>query len=214
MLQGYRGWLVKRINGKMTLTSPMSKYHWAKTESTAFCNACSKLVTLWGPVRTLRTDIAEGCSCGIYALRTPEAVIQYFHSGGIDVIGRVFLYGRVIEGDLGYRAEKAKVDMLLMPTMRRIPQGEIIELANEYGVHVVVARGDLRQKIEKARNKRSPCVVHHRTTVQQVMKARYPWMFEEGQPAHIEEESRELDSLEQRIQWLERTIQLLNAKIA
>ncbi len=63
----------------------------------------------------------EGCSCGFYAMKTPDAV-AWFATMGHDrtdadrtdgsigvVLGRVELAGKVIEHETGYRAERARI---------------------------------------------------------------------------------------------------------
>ena len=51
----------------------------------------------------------EGCTCGIAALRNPEA--ELMHLGRPDdivyAIGEVALWGRIIEGSRGFRASRA-----------------------------------------------------------------------------------------------------------
>jgi hypothetical protein len=55
----------------------------------------------------------EDCACGIYAARDPAAILSYLR--GRDepatvarVLGRVQLWGRVIEHEAGWRAERAR----------------------------------------------------------------------------------------------------------
>jgi hypothetical protein len=50
---------------------------------------------------------AKGCSCGIYALADVE-IPYYSYDGDYQVFGKVALYGRVVKGTRGYRAEKAR----------------------------------------------------------------------------------------------------------
>jgi hypothetical protein len=55
----------------------------------------------------------EDCSCGIHAARDPASVWTYLH-GRDDpqtvrrVLGRVLLWGRVVEHELGWRASHAR----------------------------------------------------------------------------------------------------------
>jgi hypothetical protein len=56
---------------------------------------------------------AEGCSCGFYALKSASDVFERFGRFGGNLIGRVELAGKVIEHDLGFRAERARIDALI-----------------------------------------------------------------------------------------------------
>jgi hypothetical protein len=52
------------------------------------------------------------CTCGIYGVATPVALREYLYQGrflpfGDRVIGRVALWGDVVEGELGWRASRA-----------------------------------------------------------------------------------------------------------
>jgi len=65
----------------------------------------------------------EDCACGIHAAREPAAVLSYLR--GRDepatvtrVLGRVELWGRVIEHERGWRAERARpVEVWLPPEL-------------------------------------------------------------------------------------------------
>lgn len=70
----------------------------------------------------------EGCSCGFYAMKTPDAVATFTamsqirtHGDPADelnsiVFGRVELAGKVIEHETGYRAERAHIAELIPTT--------------------------------------------------------------------------------------------------
>jgi hypothetical protein len=55
----------------------------------------------------------ERCSCGFYALQHPEDVVARFGRVTRLVLGRVRLAGKVIVHDMGYRAQRARIDALL-----------------------------------------------------------------------------------------------------
>lgn len=66
----------------------------------------------------------EGCACGFYAIKTPDAggvldavVMAQLPSAGLEgtglVFGRVHLAGKVIEHRFGYRAERARIAELI-----------------------------------------------------------------------------------------------------
>jgi hypothetical protein len=53
----------------------------------------------------------EGCSCGFYAMKELSSMLG-FSAPGV-VLGRVELGGKVIEHNLGYRAERARITELI-----------------------------------------------------------------------------------------------------
>jgi hypothetical protein len=53
----------------------------------------------------------EGCSCGFYAMKELSSMLG-FSAPGV-VLGRVELAGKVIEHNLGYRAERARITELI-----------------------------------------------------------------------------------------------------
>lgn len=55
---------------------------------------------------------AEGCSCGIYAVNNQALVPSYVSDPYAHVWGAVKLWGRIIPGEKGWRAEKAYPDRL------------------------------------------------------------------------------------------------------
>jgi hypothetical protein len=66
---------------------------------------------------------SEDCTCGFYSMKELELVVEHasiFHHMGIMgpgsdrvVLGRILLSGKVIEHDLGYRAERARIAELI-----------------------------------------------------------------------------------------------------
>lgn len=59
---------------------------------------------------------SAGCSCGIYAHRSREAALQQARrSGPGSIVGEVELWGRVVEHEHGFRAERALPIALLVP---------------------------------------------------------------------------------------------------
>ncbi len=150
MITAYRGWKVRRVNGAMALLSPVSDCQWNLEETRALCNKCSTTERLFGAVFS-KTDIAENCTCGLYALKTPVEVASRFIYGGVDIIGEVLLYGKILIGETGYRAEKAKVGTLLLPTVRPMQPEDVEELARNYGVGLMVLSDPLRKQFERAR---------------------------------------------------------------
>lgn len=78
---------------------------------------------------------AEDHSCGIYAMKTVAALAKTFHYGP-SVIGRVALWGEVIEHEDGYRAEYAYPQVFFYDT-GRFPEDRARKLAAEYGCEVL-----------------------------------------------------------------------------
>ena len=81
--------------------------------------------------RRLHESPAAGCGCGLYAARDPELAVAYLPTHiketlrarqpeilGYDVvmaIGRVSLWGRVVEAEWGWRAERGYPTELYLP---------------------------------------------------------------------------------------------------
>lgn len=69
-----------------------------------------------GAMHEARAPVWE-CSCGFYAYKTDAALTasEYLGvAGGFTVGGRVALWGRVIDHELGYRAERAYPQVLYL----------------------------------------------------------------------------------------------------
>jgi hypothetical protein len=113
-LIGWRVWCVVREGGELRLGSVIQDDVWpAGAAFVARCRAHEPPAN-----RQLRREPeghvapAAGCTCGIYAAREPAAAWTYLR--GRDephtvarVIGRVMLWGRVVEHEGGWRAERA-----------------------------------------------------------------------------------------------------------
>jgi hypothetical protein len=112
--------------------------------------------TLWLPNEWTRADCsrklldpdsphdppAERCTCGIYAAKT--LAIPVMMAGGLShlLIGRVELAGKVIEHDLGYRAERARVVELLPKPGQESPAEWIAGVYDIPVSHDVIDRWD------------------------------------------------------------------------
>jgi len=69
--------------------------------------------------KCLRTDHnapSDDCSCGIYAAKNFEHLRQIINGVEYAVHGEVFLWGKVVEHDLGYRAQFAYPKSVLLPS--------------------------------------------------------------------------------------------------
>jgi hypothetical protein len=113
-LIGWRVWCVVRRGGDLRLASVIQDDVWpVATPFVARCRAHEP------PANTLLLSApashrvpGAGCTCGIYAAREPAGAWTYLR--GRDeahtvarVIGRVMLWGRVVEHEDGWRAERA-----------------------------------------------------------------------------------------------------------
>jgi hypothetical protein len=79
---------------------------------------------------------SEGCSCGIYALKSlPELTTSmgWVPLVGTVVLGRVELAGKIIEHDTGYRAERARI-VELIPIEGQIR--DVMLVANRVGLPI------------------------------------------------------------------------------
>ena len=113
-LIGWRVWCVFRRGDELRLASVIADDVWPSGSAlVASCRAhelpSSRLVR---PDRSRHGAPHEACTCGIYAARDAAAVWTYLR-GRDDadtvarVLGRVLLWGRVVEHESGWRAERA-----------------------------------------------------------------------------------------------------------
>jgi hypothetical protein len=100
---GWRVWRLVRVAGGVRLWSAVYDEEWPAAEP--FAATCGKGHAHAAP--------AEGCSCGVYALRDPDGLRRYL-VGRDDpwvvgrVLGEVELWGEVVEGEFGWRAAYAR----------------------------------------------------------------------------------------------------------
>jgi hypothetical protein len=125
-ITAFRAW---RVDSDLRLHSPNVETEWVPGEwLVAKCE------------RTGHTAPSEGCSCGVYAAKDIQIVLRLaavvpllanrLHDG-VAVIGRVWLAGKVIEHDDGYRAQCARVSQIL-PVSGSRQQAE--DVATRFGV--------------------------------------------------------------------------------
>ncbi|MGD9696224.1 MAG: hypothetical protein AB7V42_11260 [Thermoleophilia bacterium] len=109
---GWRAWLVTREFNGWRLRSPYRGTAWPAGE--ALVARCRQPLALLRPRGRLERHSApsEGCVCGIYAAREPEAALRHLEATLTSlprwpaVLGLVALWGKVIESELGWRAER------------------------------------------------------------------------------------------------------------
>jgi hypothetical protein len=167
---GWRVWLVVEEHGELRLASVMYPTVWEpRREEVAYCRPGDphrhahhtpgeQIASHAGP--HLAPHVR--CGCGIYASKGVELAASYFDGYGptfdqpaFRVIGRVSLWGRVIEGDRGYRASHAYPSHLYVPG-RSLNGGsdvspeEVALAMTVYGVPVELLEGLTKRRVTDA----------------------------------------------------------------
>lgn len=151
--EGWRVWRVGMWQGRIVLKSLFSGTVWEPAVPLIACCTGVQRVR-WRPWRLQSTGHAApalGCRCGIYGVRTVAAARPYidctpFPYRDDRVIGRVALWGDVVEGDLGWRASHAyPVELFLRDPAterfgfyRRTHVEEVLQALEAYRVPVDV----------------------------------------------------------------------------
>jgi hypothetical protein len=145
-IAAYRAWFYS-IEGRTAQLYPL-----AGPPVSSLGNAWEGAGTTWVTASCTRFGSAahevpsEGCTCGFYSLKELELVVEHaaiFHHMGVMgpgpgrvVLGRILLSGKVIEHDLGYRAERARIAELIP---FRGTERSIMVLAHRLGVGMAPA---------------------------------------------------------------------------
>jgi hypothetical protein len=121
LLETVAGWRVWRVDPRYRLRSVLREDVWEPLRP--LVAACEKAHA--APV--------ESCGCGVYAVLRPEQARPYLvgrnsPEGVYRVIGRVALWGRVVECEQGWRGERAYPVRLWVPACY-----EAFEIAFELG---------------------------------------------------------------------------------
>ncbi len=82
----------------------------------------------------------EQCVCGVYACDDANAALFYAHRSGSAVVGRTKLWGRVVEHEAGWRAERSYPESVYVPRehFEETADDVAAHLAHRYGVAVHV----------------------------------------------------------------------------
>lgn len=123
---GYRAWRYTESERAVQLF-PITLTSDDLGEENPWEGAWSGWVRASCPTRDEGTHLApdEGCSCGFYAMKTPDGVATFTAMNQVTcaddvshsvVFGRVELAGKVIEHETGYRAERARIAELTPTT--------------------------------------------------------------------------------------------------
>ena len=158
-LSGWRVWLVARHAGGARLVSVV--YHALWEPQRALEAECMhrrpSLLRPWRPGSVRHEAPGDGCRCGIYAATEVAGATDYLEAvWGEDplrwpvvhrVIGRVALWGNVVEYERGWRAEHAYPERLWVPARDRrgfpIDRAPAVAAAlGDYGVPVELLDAD------------------------------------------------------------------------
>jgi hypothetical protein len=161
-ITGWRTWLVADVDGKPRLASVFYYALWpVRRELVSECLARrsrSRLLNRRADDEGHSTP-GERCACGIYAARELRTALGYLHSSGLRdvrevegravlhrVLGRVVLWGRLVECEAGWRGAFAYPQCLYLPerTRRGDPVRRLEDVAlslTEYGVPVQILDG-------------------------------------------------------------------------
>jgi hypothetical protein len=141
---GWRAWNVTRLGKIVRLSSVTHSAHWpAQDWVYAECGDREYQYSARPEMRTCQHSAdgrvpGDDCTCGLYAAKDRHHLDdlgynkRYAHAEGITIVGQVAMAGKVIEGDQGWRGEKARVYKLYVPFDRALGQA----LANQYRVPV------------------------------------------------------------------------------
>lgn len=121
----------------LNLEGPRTTYVWAPGDNMAQCSEC-------------QLGLDENCTCGIYSLKTPAHDLIHYHP---DIVGEVVLWGKIIEGDIGYRAKHAMVSLFLLPSVLPMSEEDLNRLSLRYNAPLVKADGQILKAISVARRK-------------------------------------------------------------
>ena len=149
---GWRVWAVSEADGGLRLRSLMFDAVWPTRE--AFAAACRHrrhpLRRLWGQAPVEHRAPDASCRCGIYAAKEVSGLARYAHCYGSRhwavfhrVVGRVALWGSVLEHTGGWRASHAYPVALFVPQEPlRTRAAEAVGLAlADYRVSVEIVDG-------------------------------------------------------------------------
>jgi hypothetical protein len=152
-VRGWRLWFVVVDGGKARLMSPVYPTVWRPgRELEAACDARRReLMRPWRLLPPEHAAPAVRCCCGVHAVSRPGDLAAYVPSVAgrrivHRVVGRVSLWGEVVAGSRGWRAERAYPADLWVPEVhinrRRLRglEAMALELA-DYGVPVHICEG-------------------------------------------------------------------------
>ena len=115
---GWRRWSVVPYGPQRSpvLASTIVGHRWGESRHHAFCTPLEDEEL---PAKTHRAPEVD-CTCGVYAYKGP--ISEIWSGIGLWAEGHVMLWGRVLEGRLGYRAEQAQIVAPLSVRIRCEPE--------------------------------------------------------------------------------------------
>ena len=121
-LVGYRGWLVVNAGDQKgyALRSLHVPYIWDR-DNEAFCHRPASIFLQGRHVGQLSPD--PGCSCGIYA-QLPEHTLSDWERakvGAVAASGTIAMWGRIIQCEKGYKAQRAEIQDPVVLDMSCVP---------------------------------------------------------------------------------------------
>lgn len=117
---GWRGWQV--VDGTLRSVNDPSAMWIPKQEFVGYCDQGKSHKVPWAK-----------CQCGIYATKTMEKLrVNQYHNAG--AFGLVSLWGGMIDGGDGYRAEFAYPKRIFLPYL----SWKLADALEVYGVPVVL----------------------------------------------------------------------------
>jgi hypothetical protein len=152
---GWRTWLVVEQAGALLLRSVVFDVAWPRRQALAAgCEDPPRrlLSRLWRR-RPVHDAPSVHCGCGIYATKNMDRAIRYLDYDAPSararhrVLGRVRLWGTVVETEFGWRASHVYPAHIYVPTHRA--DGRRVEAENvaleltSYGVPVEIVSGGL-----------------------------------------------------------------------
>jgi len=168
---GWRVWDIVDQDGALRLRSPAFLTLWLpRREAVALCRRSFPSRRVFGLPEHRAPE--ERCSCGIYAAREAAQAVPYLsrlfpRRPGVlhRVVGRVSLWGRVVECERGWRGASAYPCALYVPTAARrrlfsfrrlppplVPAEEVALGLAEYGVPIELVdcgtRGELLSALD------------------------------------------------------------------
>jgi len=151
---GWRSWAVVRSGADFRLRSIAFTDVWPVRE--AFVATCYETVShfplrLWWR-RPRHAPVTLDCDCGIHAATDAASAASYLHlyedvpqrSTCHRALGRVALWGTVVEGDLGWRASHAYPQEIFLPAIgakHRVGLDAIVQGLSVYGVPIELLGG-------------------------------------------------------------------------
>ena len=105
---GWRVWRLHVVEGTPSLSPTTPRPDWpAREPIRATCTGShTRLYMVFNPeLERFHRSPMVGCTCGVHAAKDPRRLARGVHGAG--VIGRIAMWGRVIEHSRGWRAELA-----------------------------------------------------------------------------------------------------------